>query len=543
MARRKSTEDRPTSGEKSLGDASNARAHADNSSPRFSRRSFVRTAALAPGLAAASLAPPLAAASSNSNAGSAAPNQHVNRGGSPASPLLPLGTFGHPHNASAIRRALQDRAAGMWIFDTHEHLWHQAKRMRENPDLFLLFSHYTSDDLISAGMPAELVGSDSLPRSPFGLQDHAIPLEERWKNVEPFWKATRTTGYGRCMLIAARDLFGVEDINESTFRSLSERITAANADPNWYRTVLKTKARIFISLLDDLTTDWGAPLSFEPEFFWIVTRMDYIVTTDRESVGHVEKVTGVSIASLGDLERALGQAIEIAIRQARQISPHGLAAIKCALAYQRTLLFEKVAKPDAERAFAAVLAGDNLGTNGEVTRKLVQDYLMYRLVGLCGEHHLPMQIHTGMQAGNRNHVAWTNPALLSALVDSNPQVSFDIFHGGYPYWSEQATLCKNNPNCYADLCWMHIISPGMTAIHLRELIETVPANKILGFGGDFFHVEGAYAHAQMARGITAAVLAEQVENGYLKENEAELLLERILFRNAHDLFMRTTASI
>ena len=52
----------------------------------------------------------------------------------------------------------------------------------------------------------------------------------------------------------------------------------------------------------------------------------------------------------------------------------------------------------------------------------------------------------------------------------------------------------------------------------------------------FLHVEGAYAHAQMARAITAEVLAEKVEDGYLKEEEAAVLMERILYRNGRELF-------
>lgn len=91
-------------------------------------------------------------------------------------------------------------------------------------------------------------------------------------------------------------------------------------------------------------------------------------------------------------------------------------------------------------------------------------------------------------------------------------------------------------NVYVDLCWLHIISPEMAKRALHELIETVPANKILGFGGDFFHVEGAYAHAQMARSVTAEVLAEKVEQGYLMEEEAASLLERILHQNGRELF-------
>jgi hypothetical protein len=86
------------------------------------------------------------------------------------------------------------------------------------------------------------------------------------------------------------------------------------------------------------------------------------------------------------------------------------------------------------------------------------------------------------------------------------------------------------------LCWLHIIAPGVAKRALHELIETVPANKVLGYGGDFFHVEGAYAHAQMARAITAEVLSEKVEQGYLKEEEAASLLQRILYQNGKELF-------
>jgi predicted TIM-barrel fold metal-dependent hydrolase len=149
-----------------------------------------------------------------------------------------------------------------------------------------------------------------------------------------------------------------------------------------------------------------------------------------------------------------------------------------------------------------------------------------------------MQIHTGMQAGNQNHVAWTSPALLSNLLNDYQQVRFDIFHGGYPYLGEQATICKNNRNCYADLCWLHIISPSMARFHLHQLIDTVPGNKILGFGGDFLHVEGAFAHSQMAREITADVLADKVEAGDLPEDHAAFLLERILYGNGKDLFTK-----
>ena len=79
----------------------------------------------------------------------------------------------------------------------------------------------------------------------------------------------------------------------------------------------------------------------------------------------------------------------------------------------------------------------------------------------------------------------------------------------------------------------------MARFHLHQLIDTVPGNKILGFGGDFLHVEGAYAHCKMAREITADVLADKVEAGDLPEDHAAFLLERILYGNGKDLFTRS----
>jgi hypothetical protein len=40
----------------------------------------------------------------------------------------------------------------------------------------------------------------------------------------------------------------------------------------------------------------------------------------------------------------------------------------------------------------------------------------------------------------------------------------------------------------------------------------------------------------MARAVTAEVLAEKVEQGYLKEEEAPGLMERILHLNGKELF-------
>jgi hypothetical protein len=71
---------------------------------------------------------------------------------------------------------------------------------------------------------------------------------------------------------------------------------------------------------------------------------------------------------------------------------------------------------------------------------------------------------------------------------------------------------------------------------LHELIETVPGNKILAFGGDSITVEMAYGHLRMARDVGSRVLSEKVEEGYMGEDEAVALGRRMLRDNPAALY-------
>ena len=126
--------------------------------------------------------------------------------------------------------------------------------------------------------------------------------------------------------------------------------------------------------------------------------------------------------------------------------------------------------------------------------------------------------------------------LLANVFHLYPRVKFDIFHIGYPYQQELGVMAKLFPNVYADFCWAHVISPPGSRRTLDEYLETVPANKILGFGGDYRYPELTYAHAQMARSNVVQVLAAKVEAGLFPE-ESALEIGRMLLRdNAMHLF-------
>ncbi len=438
-----------------------------------------------------------------------------------------------PDIAARIAAAIDS----LTIVDTHEHLFSEEERSRAAVDFSYLLPHYASSDLLSAGMSPSLFEAVRIRTRAVLLERSArlrrprpfptpprtdMSLEERWDAVEPYWEHIRHTAYAKCLLIAARDLFGIADINRGTYRQLSEAIVASNR-PGWYQHVLKDKARIAISIQDD------GRANVDKYFFAPVVRLDHFAAAHtREELSVLEADSGVSIHSLDDLLRAMQVVLQDYLAD-------GAVGIKIGLAYRRTLRFEKVAKGDAERVFNRIASHLGEGPSWEEARPL-QDYVVHQIIREAVERNLPIQIHTGLQEGNENIVTNSNPTLLVNLFIEYREARFDIFHGGFPYMDELIALAKNFPNVYLDLCWLHAISPSAGARVLHEAIETLPANKIFAFGGDFMIPEGAYGHAVLARRVVSRALTEKVTDGYLGEEEALRLAQCMLRDNPARLF-------
>jgi uncharacterized protein len=420
-----------------------------------------------------------------------------------------------------LRAGLARRAEEVCLVDTHEHLIAEEQRANLKLDLSSWFPHYAASDLVSAGMALA-----DLQR----FRDTSVPLDERWSLFEPFWRYTRTTGYGRALLIAARDLFSIEDINSGTYQELSEKLSASNR-PGWYEYVLKERAGIEVSLQDCIThidpaselkglalcddRRLVAPVRWLGLFQRFRTRLE---------VEALEREVNANLHTLDDLLKAIDD--DLSRKKA-----DGAVALKMRIAYVRSLKFDRVPKADAERAWNRIFTHLGEGISVDEAKPL-QDYVTHYLVQRSIDLDLPLQVHTGLQEGNANVLENSRPTLLNNLFLEYPRARFVIFHGGYPYCGELSALAKNFPNVYIDLCWLPIISPGAARRWLDEWLETVPHNKIFTFGGDYRFVEGAYAHSRIARQVVADVISGKVESGYITENEGYALVPALLRENA-----------
>ncbi|MCK9638545.1 MAG: amidohydrolase family protein [Prolixibacteraceae bacterium] len=402
----------------------------------------------------------------------------------------------------------------MKIVDTHEHLVSQKGIGRSGMcDFMLLLHQYSDDDIKSSGM--------SKPTFETLLHD-SLTILQKWQILKPYWENSFNTGYNRAALLASDRLFGIKELNETTVTELSARIKKAY-QTNWYKTVLKDKCRIEFLINDDTDRSFG-----DPTVMRYTTRFEYFRIDSKRKIDQLSKQYGAPILTLDDLVKSLNNDFDKAMKV-------GITVIKSPAAYYRSLYYEDASKEKAEEVFNQILRNTEKEIPFDQIKPL-SDYMMHQMLDLARKYHKPVQIHTGLQAGDGNYIMNSNPALLANLFLKYRDVQFILFHGGYPYGGELASLAKNFRNVYIDLCWVYIISPTYSERYLHEWLETVPANKIMAFGGDYENVENIYGHLLFARQIISKVLIAKVKDGYFSEKEAIRIAQMILHDNAVNLF-------
>jgi predicted TIM-barrel fold metal-dependent hydrolase len=418
---------------------------------------------------------------------------------------------------------IRDFVNQLRVVDTHEHLMtlEILKKIGRytctTPDFMLLLNVYASEDIKSAGMQDESFKK---------LMTDGMTVMEKWQAIKPYWEASSNTAYNRGVLLVADQLFGVKNIDYSTVEELSEKIRKAYQDqPGWFYHILREKCGIEYVVLNPW---WDDRSFYDPKLFKYAAFINTFVSiSSKRDIGNFSRWKSAGVNTLDDLVSAVGMAFHATMNE-------GVVAVKISLAYSRPLFFADVKKEEADAVFNKLKnsPGETGFSFDEV--KPLQDYMMHRILDMAKANNIPVQIHTGLQANTNdgNIIENANPALMANLFQEYPDVKFILFHGGYPFGGEVATLAKNFRNVYIDLCWLYIISPSYSERYLHEWLETVPASKIMAFGGDHFNVEGVYSDLIFAKRVISNVLIDKVKDGYFTEDEAINIARMILHDNA-----------
>ena len=401
------------------------------------------------------------------------------------------------------------------LSDSHEHLMTQESiKNSQMLDFMLLLHHYADDDIKSSGMSKQQFAE---------LLTDKYSVAVKWEFVKPYWEASKNTAYNRVVLLAMDELFGIKELNDETVIELSEKIKEAY-QTDWYNHVLKEKANIKYAIMD------VGSRRMNDDMFFNVEKFDHFIRIhSREDLISAGERTSTTVTSLDDLVNALEKSFQEAINR-------DMIGVKSTTAYHRILKYENVPKEDAEDIFNQIINADGDVRFQFEDVKPLQDFMMHQIIGQARKHNIPFQIHTGYHAGDGNYISNSNPALLTNLFLEYRDVKFLLFHGSYPYGGELATMAKGFRNVYLDMSWLYVISPSYATRYLHEWLETVPANKIMAFGGDYHNVENTYGHSLIAKEIVAKVLVEKVSTGYISESEALDIAKRILFTNVVEIF-------
>ena len=139
---------------------------------------------------------------------------------------------------------------------------------------------------------------------------------------------------------------------------------------------------------------------------------------------------------------------------------------------------------------------------------------------------MPIQIHTGLGL-----MTGSNAMQLQPLIAHNPDTTFLLMHGSYPWIQDIAGLTHAYPNVWADLCWLPLISPAAAQRLLHELIDVCDANRVV-WGCDTWTSEESYGARLAFLDVLSRVLTERVADDMMRESDAIRYAKAVLHDNA-----------
>lgn len=265
------------------------------------------------------------------------------------------------------------------------------------------------------------------------------------------------------------------------------------------------------------------------------------------SLNQLQADLGCRVAPLFRLETAEEQLLatehafgsfEEGLRAAIVAAKHrGAVALKSIVAYRSGLDVRPTSRAQARLAFQRARAQVERRGTIRLAAKPLLDYCIAVSLDEAKRLELPIQFHTGFGDPDIDLLT-ANPALLRPIFE-NPayvEVPIVLLHMGYPYVRQAAFLASVYPHVYVDVSLVVPLLQPILPDLLRDLLALAPATKIL-YGSDCHsQPEMLWLGARYGRKALGAVLGANVHDGTLTEGEAWHMAERILYRNALELY-------
>ncbi len=412
------------------------------------------------------------------------------------------------------------------VVNTHEHQRQFSQYEGQAYNFYTLLAHsYLQADLISAGAPRfkpEIINRGD--------------LDTLWDAYGPFLDFSRNTSYYSHFLSGFWILYGYDEscFTKEGIQSLSEKIAENYGHrEEWYQEAFQT-AGFEIMFVDQYWDAYNTEL--DNRYFALVFNINPLVSaiSNRPRLTEKEAPERQNIYKLAEKKGSPIQSLEdyllFADHLFQKFKDRNVVCLKNSQAYGRSLEYEHVSFQDAK-----ILFDRRHPPLFDDEKKALEDFMFHWIIEKSIELDLPIQIHTGYLAGNRNVLENGRPTKLNNLFLRYPKAKFVLFHGGYPWTGEFTAFGKMFPNVHLDLVWLPQISREAAVRGLDEMLDCVPYNKFF-WGGDCHFIEESTGSLEFGKDVVAQVLAMRVERGLMTDEVALDVAHKIFRENAIQFF-------
>jgi uncharacterized protein len=417
------------------------------------------------------------------------------------------------HNFQIIREAIQDAP----VINTHDHLFEYNHIQKPMTVLELFKNTYIYRCLRASDGSGNGIGN----RSAFVIEDNG------WETVRGIVQKVKLTSYYHCLLRGLVELYDLPEakLTHISYDILTEKLAQNYQNPSWIRQVLD-RSHIRAVVWDPYWKPgiWETP---EPR---IVPSLDissslssfHPEASDYEGANIIRDWApyfDISVDSLSDIEMLIEKVLQKNMEA-------GNRSLKSPIAYERSLALGPGLKKNARRIFG--ISEDKITP---IQRLEYGDYIIRFYLDMARAKGLVFQVHTG---GARLNCS--NPILMTTMLEQYPEVTFDIFHGGYPWFHEVGALAQNYPNVCLNLAWLHQLSREAAVSALKEWLQVVPQVGRITWGGDVRLVEEMFGSLITIKYVISRALADLIEDDYLNLEDAIITAQNILYQNGKEIY-------
>ena len=419
------------------------------------------------------------------------------------------------NNYGKIRERLRD----LPVIDSHEHICdHRESRPLNEVSSFIL------------GQWMNLVVPDA-------AED--LPDRERWKMFLNLWPRIRATGPG-FILAQVLQAWGIdENLNEASYDAILAKLqtrSPESAKEAFRRAKIKAAiphylAHPFCGGVANIGSYFEGSLQFEDNFFPLLGTIPLHEFHRADDIRLLEPIAGMEIGSLETLIDAVEKIISKAVAQ-------GVVGMKDHAAYSRGLSYGLPNRREAEKELQLLLTGFSSANGTDVIPQTntLSDFVFHRIVQAAIEHGIPIALHSGMLAGGEI-LPKGNLKNFTAILELYQEARFEIYHLNYPWIDEMYHVLRTYPNTFANCNWAQVIDPAATEEFLYRAVSSFPADRIIGFGGDYLDsAERQLGSLELSKNTIARALSRAVSADRISIGSAVEIASLWLYENPKTLY-------